>query len=205
MYAIMLLITQVWCSLTRSRNNTLDPVFVASFAGPTQPTHVRVLPTVVTLPHAPMYQAPDALLEAAQACVTEALRSAALVERTRTQAEWDSIAEQSLTHTAYKIQRVVNLIEQASTGTRLDEIVHLDEKPVQTPVRIEHFASSTARMQAQRAAYAAQGLTARGTVPQPVCTGVTKNGTPCKRKAQTGTTTCSLDHATTDAELALWM
>lgn len=83
----------------------------------------------------------------------------------------------------------------------------IDREVEQARVRIQHKASSTERMRAQRARLAAQGLTARGTQPLPVCEGVTRTGAACKRKAQTGVTTCSLEHAITsesEAALSLW-
>lgn len=90
-------------------------------------------------------------------------------------------------------------------GNTLADVVNALGFPVAPVVKIEHKITSTERMRALRARYAAQGLTARGTQPLPVCEGVTKTGAACKRKAQTGTTTCTLDHANTDSAIALWM
>lgn len=83
--------------------------------------------------------------------------------------------------------------------------------------KIQHFASSTERMRAQRAANAAQGLTARGTTPQPPCNGSVKDPSrrfglrDCKRKS-VGTIPgwtkggfCSYAHAAQYALERVWL
>lgn len=213
MYTLISLIVQVWCSLTRKGYDNapvLDPAFVASFATPPS-SNVRVMAHSHVTPEPAFYG--TALTGEFVSAHTPELFLAACraVESTHTYdtlstLDWAQIADESLTHAKHAPVEIDDTEESLrALAFEIEKYAAQKRTRVQTPVRIEHFASSTERMRAQRAAYAAQGLTARGTVPQPVCEGTTKAGKPCKRKAQDGVTTCSLDHANTDLALSFWL
>lgn len=196
-----------WAFRPRKTENTPDSAFLATFATP--PARVQ-----------PQYVTPLALLVACEEAVAHA-------EGRKSAAQVLVQADADLAHLSAKIEHFAATVEAFANGqayvpaqpTSLDEVedalarlaaeIEADNARAVAhaveSVRVQHFASSTERMRAQRAAYAAQGLTARGTKPQPMCEGVTKAGKPCKRRAQVGTTTCSLDHATTEEALALWI
>lgn len=160
--------------LTQRRTHTPDPAFLASFATP--PTgNVRIVRAT------PQYATPQALVDACAEAVTWAQAD----EVENALASLADECENDLRHLAHKIEHFAQTVEFYANA------------PAQSAqVTVQHFASSTERMRAQRAAYAAQGLTARGTQPLPTCTGTTRKGEPCKRKANTGMAVCT---AHTDA------
>lgn len=198
MYTLISLIVQVWCSLTRKAYTStpvLDPAFVASFAIPTHtPTRAMAYSTVGLTPayygtaltgEFVSAHTPELFLAACHAA--EAMHT----YDTLSTLDWAQIADESLTHHKHAPVQVDEAEESLRALAYEIEKYAAQRTSARKPAKIEHFASSTARMQAQRAAYAAQGLTARGTLPQSVCAGTTKSGAACKRKANTGMAVCT--------------
>lgn len=182
--------------MQRRAQNTPTQAFLATFATP--PTHgnVRILRTE------PAYHTPQALIDACNEAVAwantpvEAVLNECDAELARLSAKIEYFAHtveqiaNGTAHTAHtpevETDEVENALARLVAEIEQDEIERANAQAVAHAVeatKIQHFASSTERMRAQRAAYAAQGLTARGTQPMPTCTGVTKAGKPCKRKA----------------------
>lgn len=180
MAVCVLMYALCWMPLLHTRkreNNVPTQAFLATFATPPTPTNVRVIE--------PAYHTPQALIDACAEAVAWADAQNAPVG-------------EPLDEVEAAIARLIAEIEA-------DEIVQANTQAVAHAVestKIQHFASSTERMRAQRAAYAAQGLTARGEQPMNACSGTTKAGKSCKRKAQRGIVPewtqggfCSYEHA----------
>jgi len=151
---------------------TPDAAFLASFATPPTRTNVRVI--------TPQYATPQVLLDAC----AEAVAWTEADEIEQALASLADECESDMRHLAHKIEYFAHTVEQIANGT--PEPVRVIEHKIPAAERVN---TSTERMRAQRAAYAAQGLTARGTVPQPPCNGTVadpsnRHGSrSCKRKS----------------------
>ena len=178
-----------------------DPAFLATFATPpTQegayytsaavlesPAHTTTVPARVEPPA--VAQARSRVLNRALA---QALRNADLGHYVVDPGLWSRCQRLAQARGVEQAVEAIVAINAAARATRPSITLPVGMPVVEhLPVRGVTLNSSAARMRAQRAAYAAQGLTARGTTPAPVCTGTTKAGAACKRKAQQHSDRCN--------------